>query len=353
MWRERRQDVVLTTVLALTLVAFNLSAGRWLTPVVVVIGCMALFWRRRFPIAVFALVALAFTASILWHLEAGSPLLFITWIALYGVPVYASPRQANATIAVVCAAAIAVMIRMGSVVDKQTEGSLVIAILLTAAYIATPWLLGRYHVQLRRETKAVAAQATAEERARIARELHDMLAHTMSGMVVLAGGARRIARTKPEAAAVALARIEEAGRRGMTETRMLLDSLRDGSAPTLDNLSTLIDEVRGSGLSVVVSTDGEPAVVPLTVGVAAYRIVQESLTNIRRHAGPATARVGLEYRPGALEIEIADDGRGGEAAPGNGLAGMRERACLAGGQFRAGPRPGGGWLVHAIFPVIS
>jgi signal transduction histidine kinase len=346
---ERRQDAVFAAVLALALVAFNWPD--WLAATAAVAGSAALIWRRQHPITVFTLAAAGFAVSLLWHLDSGNPLLFITWIALYSVPVYATPRQEHITIATVVAAGIGVMAYLGITVEQQTEGSVVVAALLAAAYVVTAWFLGRYHRQLQREKEAVAARATAEERARIARELHDMLAHTMSGMVVLAGGARKIAETKPEAAAKALAQIEETGRKGMAETRMLLDSLRDGTAPTLADLSTLVEEVRETGLTVKISTEGDPSPVPLPVDVAAYRIVQESLTNIRRHAGPATAHVDLKYRPEALEVEIADNGKGGVDQPGHGIAGMLERATLAGGELRAGPRADGGWSVRAIFPV--
>jgi signal transduction histidine kinase len=306
----------------------------WLAVGAAILGCALLIWRRRHPLVVIAVVAPAFVASILWHLDSGTVLLFVTWVALYGVPAYAPRRQARIVGVAVLVTAIGVLALMAATTQDQTRGGIGLAAVTIVGYLGSAWFLGKYHHARR---NAIAA----EERARIARELHDTLAHTLSGMVVLAGGGRRAVQTNPEAAVAVLAKIEEVGRHGMTETRMLLDSLH---APTLDDLSTLVDRVRDTGLPIEVSTRGD-ATVPVSVGRAAYRIVQESLTNVLRHAGPATARVDVRYGPDTLEVQVLDDGHG--------LAGMRERAALAGGELRAGPRDEGGWAVRATFPVKS
>lgn len=346
MWTERRQDVALAAGLAVALVILELRDAPWWTAAVTVAACAALVWRRSHPVALFAVIAPLFVASIVWHLDFGMPMLFIGWIALYGIPAYATRRQAKLIGLTVAAIGIGLIGYMTVTVDKGSQNNPLVPLFLAGAYVATAWFLGRYH-------QAIAERAAADERARIARELHDMLAHTMSGMVVLAGGARKIARDKPELAITALERIEEVGRTGMAETRMLLRALRDGPEPSLADLSTLVDQLRETGLPVELSTDGEPADVPLAVSVAAYRIVQESLVNVLRHAGPATAKVGLRYLPDELEVEITDNGHSQPSEPGHGIAGMRERAGLAGGELHAGPRPDGGWAVRATFPVTS
>ncbi|RSM84285.1 hypothetical protein DMH04_21530 [Kibdelosporangium aridum] len=363
MWTERRQDIALAVILAVVLT--TLYWDRWIPITVTVVGSVLLIWRRRFPRAIFLGTALAFIASLLWHWDSASPLLFIAWFGLYGLAAYSIKVEPTKTVLGLIGATTGVIVLMGYVVTEETNQNFAITVLLAFGWVGTAWFLGRYHrtkraylaqlqertAQLEREREAVAAQAAAEERARIARELHDMLAHTMSGMVVLAGGGRKIAETKPEAAVAALVKIEDVGRKGMAETRMLLDSVQEGSVRTLDHLSTLVDEARQTGLAVEVQIEGEPVRMPLTAGAAAFRIVQESLTNVIRHSGAKVATVSVKYWPDAFELQITDDGKGGAVNPGHGVTGMWERAELAGGALRAGPRPEGGWSVRAIFPV--
>ncbi|MCE7005440.1 histidine kinase [Kibdelosporangium philippinense] len=365
MWTERRQDIALAVFLAAVLA--TLYWDRWLAMAVTIVGSLLLVWRRRFPVAIFMVTAVAFIASLLWHWDSGGPLVVITWIPLYGLAAYSIKVEPTKTVLGLIGVTVAVIVLMSFLVTAETKQPYAITALLAFGWVGTAWLLGRYHrtkraylteleertAQLEREREAVAAQAAAEERARIARELHDMLAHTMSGMVVLAGGGRKIAETNPEAAATALAKIEDVSRKGMAENRMLLDSIQEGSVRTIDHLSTLVDEARQTGLDVQVDIDGQPIRMPLTAGAAAFRIVQESLTNVMRHSGVKAARISVKYWPDAFELQITDDGEGGVVNPGHGVTGMRERAELAGGALRAGPRPEGGWSVRAIFPVPS
>ncbi|TCO65083.1 sensor histidine kinase [Actinocrispum wychmicini] len=317
----------------------------WLALGAMVLGCVPLIWRRRRPVLVLATIAPALVASVFWHLDSGLGLVFVAWIALYGVPAYAPRRHANITGVAVIVVAVAVLAAMVPVTEEKSQGGVMLAVVTMVGYLGSAWALGLYHRVLQDQART---QATAEERTRIARELHDMLAHTMSGMVILAGGGRRAARTDPAAAVAVLAEIEQAGRQGMAETRALVDSLR---GPTLANLSTLVDRIRRTGLPVQVTISGEARVLPLDVDLATYRIVQESLTNVLRHAGPATARVYVRYLPNVVEVRVDDDGCGGSAEFGHGLKGMRERACLAGGELTAGPAPDGGWSVRAVFPA--
>lgn len=216
------------------------------------------------------------------------------------------------------------------------------------------------------DRQAEAQRAVAEERARIARELHDVVAHSMSVMVVQAGAARRVLGTDPAQATEALQAVEDTGRDALVEMRRLLGVLReDGSKaslapqPSLHDLPSLIAHVAESGLAVTLATEGAPRDLPAAVGLSAYRIVQEALTNALKHAGPtAAAVINVRYRADEVEVEVADDGRGAAAiAPngsaGHGLLGMRERAGLFGGELTAGPRPGGGFVVRARLPLTE
>jgi signal transduction histidine kinase len=216
-------------------------------------------------------------------------------------------------------------------------------------------------LEIEREEKAI--QAVTEERARIARELHDVVAHYVSVMVVQAAGARRIADKDPVAARGALEAVEAAGRTALAEMRRMLEVLRAddqgmGPQPGLGEIDRLIQNVRDAGLPVDYSVQGEACCLPAGMDLAAYRIVQEALTNTVKHGGKATARVMVRYTEETLEIEVIDDGRGA-AAPlltvaeggGHGLIGMRERVGLFGGELQTGPVLTGGYRVHARLPI--
>ncbi|GAA3511724.1 sensor histidine kinase [Actinocatenispora rupis] len=220
-------------------------------------------------------------------------------------------------------------------------------------------------VEAERNQQALAGQAVAEERRRIARELHDVVAHHVSVMGVLATGARRSLTRDPDAAAEALTSIEATGRTTLRELRRLLDVLRTDDepatppeaglapAPGLTAVGDLVARVRRAGLPVDVRVEGEPYPVDAGIGLAVYRLVQEALTNAVKHAGPARAVVRLGFGPSALTVEVFDTGRGpsGDATGGHGLVGMRERVALYGGEITTGPRPGGGFRVYARIPM--
>ncbi|SSC23917.1 Histidine kinase/HSP90-like ATPase, partial [Klenkia terrae] len=204
--------------------------------------------------------------------------------------------------------------------------------------------------------------AASTERARIAREMHDVVAHSLSVVIAQADGGRYAGRADPEAAVGALEQISATGRQALADMRSLLGVLREGDAqefapqPDVAAIGALVEDVRRSGLDVDLVQDGEPVDLPSGPQLAAYRIVQESLTNVLKHAGPASrAWVRLQWRPEALEVSVLDDGRGAAAmlAPdgdGQGVLGMRERAQLHGGRLAVGPRHGGGFGVHAVLP---
>ncbi len=224
--------------------------------------------------------------------------------------------------------------------------------------------------RLEKEREAQSRIAVAAERARIARELHDVVAHNVSVMVVQADGAAYVLDTAPEQTRQALETISGTGRQALAEMRRLLGVLRTGEQPEsgeyvpqpgVEQLSDLIDQVRGAGLPVDFRMEGEPRPLPSSVELTAYRIVQEALTNTRKHGGPDVgSTVRLAYKDDELDLLVEDDGRGaqhelyeegGADGLGHGLIGMRERVGMVGGSLTAGPRPGGGFRVTAVLPL--
>jgi signal transduction histidine kinase len=210
------------------------------------------------------------------------------------------------------------------------------------------------------ERERIAAEAVAEERARIARELHDVVAHSMSVMVVQASGVRRLLHEDQEREREALLVVERTGREALTEMRRMLGVLRASGEdatltpqPGLEHLDRLIEQVRRAGLDVDVEVTGEPVTLPTGLGLSAYRILQESLTNALKHGDRTGAHVRLRYLPDELELEVLD-GTGtvsGDRNGGHGLVGMRERVAVYGGQIEAGPRDEGGYRVRARLPL--
>jgi signal transduction histidine kinase len=212
-------------------------------------------------------------------------------------------------------------------------------------------------LELDREARAQAA--VGEERARIAREMHDVVAHTMAIMVVQAGAARRVLERDPAAAEKALGTVEDTGRMAMTELRRLLGFLREEAPaelapqPSLGDLDALVERARAAGLPVAMISEGDPFELDSGAELATYRVVQEALTNTLKHAGPgAQASVTLRWRPEELEIAVLDTGGAGAdvEGSGHGLAGMRERIAMIGGEVIARPRPDGGFAVRATIP---
>jgi signal transduction histidine kinase len=235
-------------------------------------------------------------------------------------------------------------------------------------------------VRLQAEHAEVTRTALAQERARIASELHDVVTHNVSVMIVQAGAARQVISTAPDDARDALLAVESSGRAAMAELRSLLDLLNPAAIadapaepadpgpgpelpqaaalhpqPGIAQLTGLIERVRAAGLEVDFAAEAVPVPLPAGLDLAAYRVVQESLTNVLKHAGMARTTVSMGFRGHALVIEVANVAaagtQGSPAAAGHGLLGLRERVLLYGGQLSAGPTPGGGWLVQARLPV--
>ncbi len=223
-----------------------------------------------------------------------------------------------------------------------------------------------------REQELLARERVNDERSRIARELHDVVAHSVSVMVIQAGAARRQLGVDPDRAAMALANIEQTGRQAMQEMRRILGVLRSEAEgpemapqPSLSSIDALVRS--DDSLPAQLLVEGQPVPVPAGVELSAYRVVQEALTNVRKHAGDCReVTVALRFGAEKLDVEVSDDGRGAAAAlmtgpaapssggsPGHGLIGMRERVAACGGELNAGPRVGGGWWVRARFPLVG
>ena len=325
----------------------------------------ALLWRRSRPLIV---LAATLTASVVWDVMglAGGPSLAI-FVALYGVGRYITDNRTS--FLAVTAAVVAVVAD-----DLLVEREPVSAVGLSMGLVLAAWYAGR-RVKgrgdylalveeraefLQRDRAAEARRAVVEERARIARELHDLVAHRVSMMTVQAGAAQTVAVRDPERAIRAMKAVENEGRGALQELRQILGVLRadgsqDGLTPIhgLAEIPGLVAEMREAGMDVALSNDGVPDGLPTGVDLAAYRIVQEALTNVVKHAGPTPkAEVRLSSGDQMLAIEVTDRGTGASTLPGagQGLVGMRERAALLGGTFEAGPRPGGGFRVLARIP---
>ena len=240
------------------------------------------------------------------------------------------------------------------------------AVVVGVAATAGAWAVGQAvrerRAHLRAETERLAERAVRDERLLIARELHDVVAHSMSLIAVKAGVANHVARSRPEETADALRVIEDASKQALTEMRRLLGVLRTDDTrgdelapvPSLGDLPELAQRAASGGVRIALNLQADPDV-PAGVSLSAYRIVQEALTNVIRHAGTARCEVTVTARDGEVRIEVADDGPGrpvppASQHPGHGLAGMRERALVCGGELTAGPRSGSGFQVKARLP---
>ncbi len=325
--------------------------------VLVVLGCAPLAVRRRWPLAVLIAVSVASIASA--SIDHSQDLVFALVVASYTAAAYVGRER---FVRIVAPVAVTASVAGVVVADPQTNW---VEVLVAVTFsTGLPMLFGRIaHNRRRRinaEQERAARDAVTLERARIARELHDVVAHAMSVMVVQAGAARRVIDDDPEQAKAAIGRIEATGRDGMTEMRRLIGILKEDAAgaertpqPGLAQLGGLLDTVRDSGVEVELVTEGQPHALSSGSDLIAFRVVQEALTNVMKHAGPAHAWVLLRWLDDALEIEVADDGRGPMAATpgGQGLIGMRERVTLLDGSLTTGARPGGGFVVRARLPI--
>jgi signal transduction histidine kinase len=331
-----------------------------------VVFTLSLAWRRRAPLAVLALafpaVALSRTSSV----DASIALTAAVMVATYSAGAHTRGRAAVTAAAGVAGLVALAVVRVTAGVEDASD------VVLPLSLFAGPWLAGlairerrdrasvleERAVILERQRLEQARTAVAEERARIAREMHDIVAHALSIIVLQARGARRALTDDPDSARSALGAIESTSSEALAEVRQLLGVLRDEDAPLtpepgLAELESLVEQLRAAGLIVEVDVAGVPSSLPPSLDRAAYRIIQEALTNVLRHAGAATASVSVAYRSDRLEINVHDTGRPTleVAAAGAGIEGMRERAVSLGGSLEAGPEAGGGFSVRARLPL--
>jgi signal transduction histidine kinase len=330
--------------------------------------------RRRRPLLVWSLIWAGISIYTLVAREAPATLgvTVVLLVGSYSLAAYGSSRRALAGL-VVGAAGVAIAMRSGQGWSGQVNvgGYEVVeyasGIPVLVADILALWVVGVV-VRMRRDAAALAVRnealdreaerAVAAERARIAREMHDIVAHHLSVVVLQAAGARAVG----SPSLTTLEKIEDSGRQALAETRRLLGVLRGSGdeverapQPGIAALPALVASIREAGLPVSLAVDGERAQLPGAVDVSAYRIVQEALTNALKHAGPARARVSVHCSGDAVTIEVRDDGLGAagtaDEAGGHGLVGMRERVAVLGGELRAGPEPSGGYAVRAMLPL--
>ncbi len=339
---------------------------------VAVAVAIALAQRRRFPLVLAAVtIASLLARPIIPTAGDGTGYGIAIIIAIYTCAVHLEGRAMR--LGGVLAAGMAVYLLV-------TEGADFAGVVFFSLLFGVPWIVGRMMrvsrqrqalledqaVLLERQRDEQARIAVADERQRIARELHDVVAHAISVVVLQSRGGRRLIDTEPEAAREAFDAIESTSSQALGEMRRLLGLLRSGDddtllpQPTLARIEDLVADLRASGLPVEVSLEGDPGVLPPGVDVSAYRIVQEALTNALKHAGPTRARVRVEYCGDSVLVEVTDDGAGagaanGSSAPGSGhgLVGMRERVAIVGGELTAGPRPTGGYAVSARLPYAA
>ncbi|MEV4659372.1 sensor histidine kinase [Micromonospora sp. NPDC049301] len=315
--------------------------------------------RRRWPVPVAIVISsistIALVTGVIPNFAAAAPA-FAIGLSFYTVAVSTTTRRS-----MLCAAGCLALVSVALVLTAGDLWSRTGAVAYAAVMIAPAWLIG----WLIRERRALAArqsenlvrQAATEERLRVARELHDVVAHTLSLIVVKAAVANHVAEADPREAGAALRVIEETGRSALTDVRRVLGVLREGTpfAPTpgLDELPVLAEQAAIGGVDVRLDVRREEAgAVPESVGLAVYRIVQEAVTNVVKHAAPAACRATVTVLPTEVRVEVTDDGRRPVSAvgEGHGLIGMRERVALHGGEFHAGPRSDGGFAVTANLP---
>jgi signal transduction histidine kinase len=348
----------------------HVVSHKWALALVAPFMTVPLIRRTKYPFAS-TMTVLAAAVAMAFIDGRGTNDLDTLFIALLGtswaIGAYNDKRHAVAGLVAICV--------MTGVVTQRFPDQSVADTLWPLGFFGGLWLTGfvlsrrAEHTQelqeltqrLRQDREEEARAAVLEERARIARELHDVVAHSVSVMVVQAGGVRRLLRDDQGREREALLVVEQVGRSALTEMRRMLGVLRtEGEAatpalapqPGLAYLDRLVEQVRQAGLEVDLHVEGEPAPMPQGVDLSAYRIVQEGLTNALKHAGGAHAEVTVRYGDSRVELEVADDGSGGADGDGlgHGLVGMQERVALYGGTLEAGPRAGGGYVLRAVLP---
>ncbi|MEA2466197.1 MAG: hypothetical protein QOJ57_323 [Thermoleophilaceae bacterium] len=352
----------------------GIQGAAWVNAVAAAGSTLPIALRRRWPLAAAVTVA----AVVAWQEALGgdliensiTPLLTLPMV-IYAVAAYCDRRRAFAGLM-----AVLVLIWTAVLLADATAGE---DFLFTALLLFGPWLVGRIVAarnelamelrdkadRLEREQDKQAQLAVAHERARIARELHDVVAHNVSVMVVQAAAARRMIDHDASKAKDALSSVEQTGRAALKEMRRMLgmlgkdpeEPLALAPQPSVEELGWLVERAREAGLEVDLTIEGEKRRLESGVDLSAFRIVQEALRNTLKHAGPARAQVTIRYGEHDVEVDVSDNGRGvaaqaaNGAVTGQGLVGMRERVAMLGGEIEAGHRKDGGFGVHAKLPL--
>jgi len=345
----------------------------WLAVALALMQSLPLVARRRWPLGVLAVTATAEALALIFLPLNGGPGSLGLAVALYTVASRVE-RRVSLRLAVLIASVNAVILLVSALLGRPNSWP---TLFILTAFVFASWSLGdnirtrRAYLagleerarRLEQEKEENIRRAAQDERTRIARELHDVVAHHISAIAVQAGAGAEIVERDPQRAREVLWFIQDTSRAALAEMRAMLNVLHSDESggdrtpqPTLAQIERLVNESRAAGLPVTLQVEGTPQPLPEALDVSAYRIVQEALTNTLKHAGPAHARVVVRYKPDALELEISDDGRGAEnispgADAGRGLIGMRERVALFGGELETGPVPGHGFLVRASFPL--
>jgi signal transduction histidine kinase len=345
------------------------QSSMWFAVAAVAVLVLALLARRRFPFA---------APTAYWLLAAA--ISFVDWqlipfiTSLFVVGMAAAFLLGNLRNALQAGIGLAIVLGAAATIVYKIPGHTTSDLVFIPLEFGISWLAGYAlreraeqaeaaevrATQAERDREAAARVAVAEERARIARELHDIVAHAVSVMVLQVGAVRHQLPETLEADRDALSRVEQAGRTALAEMRRLLGAMRRdgdgvelGPQPGLDGLDSLLEHVGHAGLPVELHVDGDPFPLPRAIDLSAYRIVQEGLTNALKHARASHADVTFHYGPDELQIEVRDDGKGRSTSDGlgHGLVGIRERVKIYGGEMTAGAAPGGGFVLGARLPL--
>jgi signal transduction histidine kinase len=315
--------------------------------------------RRRYPAAAgIAAALIADVVALAW--KPPNVVSFgIAWLcSLYALTIWTTPR-----LFALGATAMALPTLVAAAIGGGPKGGVSFTVVTLVVMLLVRRIVGdreRRAQMAERERDLVAREAVVEERARIARELHDVIAHHVSMIVLQAGAERRVLDGANASTREVLETVERTGRSALTEMRRLLGMLRGDAneplipQPGLTDVPLLVGQLREAGLPVALHVEGEQRELPVGIELSAYRIVQEALTNALKHAGESSASVRIRYGSESLELEIADDGTGASApvaSGGHGLVGMRERVALYGGSLDAGRRPSGGFVVRVLLPI--
>jgi signal transduction histidine kinase len=384
LWRGRRQisqnriggaplgDFLLAALLAVFAVLDVALSGDWRGPlwvnaIVMPLIALSLAWRRTAPTLVLAgvmgglsVLSLAFGSSETWSS------LFLAVVAVYS----AASHGRDLLVAGIIVGASTVLITLTDPEIKTFGDAIWSSTLLGLVFLAglTGSALERRSERLAhraanfdREQEERAAEAVAEERRRIARELHDIISHSLAVMVLQAGAAEQVLDGQPEKVRQVLESIRVTGQEAIGQMGTLLGLIRSREdhslqpQPSLADLEVLLAKMRTSGLEVDFEVDGEPRDLPAALELSCYRIIQEGLTNSLKHSGAGGAVLRLRYQPDQFEVEVVDDGGSPAPGPGSqiGLVGVRERVAVFGGEIKVGPRREGGWKLHATFPLVK